>query len=69
MSDLIWVYIWIGVKAYLGIGLFIAILMSYIVDTSRENIGVTWKEFLFTIILHPIVVYYFIKEWKKWNSN
>ena len=67
MSSEILVYIWIVGRAYLGTGLFIAILMSYIAYTSEENVGVTWKEFLFTIVLHPVVVYFFIKELKKWN--
>jgi hypothetical protein len=67
MSSEILVYIWIVGRAYLGTGLFIAILMSYIAYTSEESVGITWKEFLFTIILHPVVVYFFIKELKKWN--
>jgi len=69
MSSEILLYIWIVGRAYLGTGVFIALLMSYFAYVSKENVGMTWREFLFTIVLHPIVVYYFIKEWKKWNSN
>jgi hypothetical protein len=43
--------------------------MSYLAYTSEESVGVTWREFLFTIVLHPIVVYYFIKEWNEYNGR
>lgn len=62
-------YIWIVVRAYLGVGLLISIVMSYLAYTSEENVGVTWREFLFAIFLHPIVVYYFIKEWKDYEKR
>jgi hypothetical protein len=69
MSSEILLYIWIVVRAYLGVGLLISLVMSYLAYTSEESVGVTWREFLFTIVLHPIVVYYFIKEWNEYNGR
>lgn len=67
-SEILW-YIWIVVRAYLGVGLLISLIMSYLAYTSEESVGVTWREFLFTIVLHPIVVYYFIKEWEDYERR
>jgi hypothetical protein len=62
MSSVIWLYIWILVKAYLQVGLFmssIILIMTIINDTVDR----TWfRDFLFTLFLHPIIVYYLIKE-------
>jgi hypothetical protein len=62
MSSVIWLYIWICVKAYLQVGLFmssIILIMTIINDTVDR----TWfRDFLFTLFLHPIIVYYLIKE-------
>jgi hypothetical protein len=69
MSSEILLYIWIVVRAYLGVGLLISLVMSYLAYTSEESVGVTWREFLFTIVLHPIVVYYFIKEWNEYHGR
>jgi hypothetical protein len=69
MSDLIWLYIWIGVKAYLGAGLFIALAISYYVSRSEGKDVYALREFIFTVIFHPIVVYFLIKELDQWNSN
>ena len=69
MSDLVWWYIWIGVKAYLGAGLFIALAISYYVSQSEEEGAYTLREFIFTVIFHPIVVYFLIKELNQWNKN
>ena len=69
MSDLVWLYIWIGVKAYLGAGLFIALAISYYVSRSEGKDVYTLREFIFTVIFHPIVVYFLIKELDQWNKN
>lgn len=62
MSSVIWLYIWILVKAYLQVGLLMAsivLIMTFINNT----IDRTWfRDFVFTLFLHPIVVYYLIKE-------
>jgi hypothetical protein len=68
MSIEILLYIWIGVRAYLGVGLIISIIISYLSITSEGNISFTFKEFIFTILLHPIVVYYFIKELENYEE-
>jgi len=62
MSSVVWLYIWIFVKAYLEVGLFMSftILMMTIINDTIER---TWfRDFIFTLFLHPIVVYYLIKE-------
>jgi hypothetical protein len=50
-------------KAYLQVGLLIAFVFWVI---SYNNNGVerlTLKDLIFTVFFHPIVVYYFIKEY------
>jgi hypothetical protein len=69
MSSEILLYIWIVGRAYLGVGLLTSLAMSYLAYTSEESVGVTWREFVFTTLLHPIVVYYFIKEWKDYGKR
>jgi hypothetical protein len=62
MSSVIWLYIWILVKMYLEVGLFIALIfwiLSIILDFEEEF---TWKDFCITIFFYPIIMYYFIKE-------
>jgi hypothetical protein len=62
MSSVVWAYIWICIKAYLEVGLFMSfiILMMTIINDTIER---TWfRDFIFTLFLHPIVVYYLIKE-------
>ena len=59
---MIWWYIWIGVKAYLELGLFIASLIT-IITLINNTIDKMWlRDFVFTLFLHPVVVYYLIKE-------
>jgi hypothetical protein len=59
---MIWVYIWILVKAYLELGLFIASLIT-IITLINNTIDRNWfRDFVFTLFLHPVVVYYLIKE-------
>lgn len=69
MSIEILLYIWIGVRAYLGVGLVVSAFISYLSFTSEGNVGFTFKEFIFTTLLHPIVVYYFIKEWENYEKR
>ena len=69
MSIEILLYIWIGDRAYLGVGLVVSVILSYLSITSEGNIGFTFKEFIFTTLLHPIVVYYFIKEWENYEKR
>jgi hypothetical protein len=62
MSSVVWAYIWICIKVYLEVGLFMSfiILMMTIINDTIER---TWfRDFIFTLFLHPIVVYYLIKE-------
>ena len=62
MSSMVWLYIWIFVKAYLEVGLFLSsiILVITIINNTADR---TWfRDFVFTLFLHPVVVYYLIKE-------
>ena len=68
ISEILW-YIWIVGRAYLGVGLVVSALISYLSLTSEEKMSFTLKEFIFTTLLHPIVVYYFIKEWKDYEKR
>lgn len=61
-SEILW-YILMAGKAYLQVGLLIAFVFWVI---SYNNNGVerlTLKDLIFTVFFHPIVVYYFIKEY------
>jgi hypothetical protein len=61
---MVWWYIWILVKAYLGIGLLMAFLVV-IITIINNTIDRTWfRDFAFTVFFHPVVVYYLIKELK-----
>jgi len=63
MSELIWWYIQIIGWAYLEAGLTIAglgFIINLIYPSSEQ---LTWKNFLTIILFHPIVIYYFIKEY------
>jgi hypothetical protein len=62
MSSVILLYIWICVKAYLQVGLFMSSIIL-IMTIVNDTVDRTWfRDFLFTLFLHPIVVYYLIKE-------
>jgi hypothetical protein len=62
MSSVVWWYIWICVKVYLELGLFIASLIT-IITLINNTIDRTWlRDFFFTLFLHPVVIYYLIKE-------
>jgi len=55
-------YIWILVKAYLQLGLFIATAIT-LITLIRGTIDRMWlKNFVFTVFLHPVVLHYLIKE-------
>ncbi len=65
MSNEILLYILMVGEAYLEIGLIMAfILWSTTFDANAKN-RVTIKELIFTIFFHPIVIYYFIKEFNE----
>jgi len=59
---MIWWYIWILVKSYLELGLFIssAILIITIINGTIDRMWL--RDFVFTLFLHPVVIYYLIKE-------
>jgi hypothetical protein len=61
---MIWWYIWILVKSYLELGLFIssAILIITIINGTIDRMWL--RDFVFTLFLHPVVIYYLIKELK-----
>ena len=64
MSSVVWVYIWIGVKVYLEVGLLLS-LIFLITALVNNTIDRYWlRDAVVTIFLHPVVVYYLIKELK-----
>jgi len=65
-SEILW-YILMVVKAYLQVGLLIAFIFWVISINSYGVERLTLKDLLFTIFFHPIVVYYFIKEYNGRN--
>lgn len=67
-SEILW-YIWIGGKVYLEVGLILALIIWTITFDSDEIDRVTLKELIFTVFFHPIVIYYFIKEWNRFNGR
>ena len=69
MSSEILGYIWIGGEVYLGVGLILALIIWTITFDSDEIDRVTLKELIFTVFFHPIVIYYFIKEWNRFNGR
>jgi hypothetical protein len=67
-SEILW-YIWIVGKAYLQVGLLSALILLIVTFDNSEMNRVTLKELIFTIFFHPIVIYYFIKEWNGINRR
>lgn len=67
-SVILWYILMVGV-GYLEVGLVIALILWSITYNSEERDKVTLKELIFTIFFHPIVVYYFIKEWNEINGR
>ena len=66
---MIWWYIWIGVKAYLELGLFLSSII-FIITIVNGTIDKNWlRDFVFTIFLHPVVIYYLIKELENGNRS
>jgi hypothetical protein len=66
INEILW-YIWIVGRAYLQVGLLIGIIFWAISFSSNGVEKLTLKDFIFTVLLHPIVVYYFIKEYEGRN--
>jgi hypothetical protein len=67
-SVILWYILMVGV-GYLEVGLIIALILWSITYDSEERNKVTLKELIFTIFFHPVVVYYFIKEWNEINRR
>ena len=65
-SEILW-YIWIAGRAYLQVGLLIAFIFWAISFSSEGVEKLTLKDLIFTVFFHPIVVYYFIKEYEGRN--
>jgi hypothetical protein len=51
------------IRAYLQVGLLISFIFWVISINSYGVERLTLKDLLFTVFFHPIVVYYFIKEY------
>ena len=60
---MIWVYILMVIRAYLQVGLLISFIFWVISINSYGVERLTLKDLIFTVFFHPIVVYYFIKEY------
>jgi hypothetical protein len=69
MSSVVWWYIWIFIKSYLETGLFLSLLFL-IITIINGTINRMWlRDFVFTVFLHPVVIYYFIKELENGNRS
>ena len=65
MSNEILLYILMVGEAYLEIGLIMALILWSITFGEDVKDRVTIKELIFIIFFHPIVIYYFIKEFNE----
>ena len=64
---MVWIYLWILAKLYLELGLLFA-LVFLIVTIIKDTINEYWlRDFVFTLFLHPVVIYYLIKELENGN--
>lgn len=69
MSSVILWYILMAGVAYLQVGLLIGFIFWAISFSSDGVEKLTLKDVIFTIFFHPIVVYYFIKEYNEINGG
>lgn len=65
---MIWMYVWVLVKSYLELGLFISSVIL-VITIINGTIDRNWlRDFVFTLFLHPVVIYYLIKELENGNG-
>jgi len=65
---MIWEYVWVLVKSYLELGLFISSIIL-VITIINGTIDRNWlRDFIFTTFLHPVVIYYLIKELENGNG-
>ena len=69
MSSVILWYILMAGVGYLEVGLLIAFIFWAISFSSYGVEKLTLKDLIFTVFFHPIVVYYFIKEYDEINGG
>ena len=69
MSSVILWYILMAGVGYLEVGLLIAFIFWAISFSSYGVEKLTLKDLIFTVFFHPIVVYYFIKEYDEINGR
>ena len=67
-SVILWYILMVGM-AYLEVGLLIAFIFWAISFSSYGVEKLTLKDLVFTAFFHPIVVYYFIKEYNEINGG
>ena len=61
-NEILWYILMVG-RAYLQVGLLISFIF-WVISISNYGVGkFALKDFIFTVYFHPIVVYYFIKEY------
>jgi hypothetical protein len=60
--------VWVLVKSYLELGLFISSVIL-VITIINGTIDRNWlRDFVFTLFLHPVVIYYLIKELENGNG-
>ena len=62
MNSVVWWYILMVGKVYLEVGLLLSLLFLVITSVNGTIDRMWFRDFVFTLFLHPIVIYYFIKE-------
>lgn len=67
-NEILW-YILMAGMAYLEVGLLIAFIFWVISFSSYGVEKLNLKDLIFTVFFHPIVVYYFIKEYNEINRR
>jgi len=67
-SVILWYILMVGM-AYLQVGLLIAFIFWAVSFSSDGVEKLTLKDLIFTVFFHPIVIYYFIKEYDEINRR
>ena len=67
-SEILWYILMVG-NTYLQVGLLVAFICWAVTFSNNGVEKFTLKDLIFTVFFHPIVVYYFIKEYNDINGR